>query len=581
MKRNFVAVAMVAIAVFVMSEPAAARVRAADTVLTNGHVYTVDRHHSVAQAIAIRNGKIVFVGSSRAARAYVGPATSVVDLGGKVVLPAFTDAHMHPTMGALTGLYEIQFTNFFDPTIEEYLDTVADFVAAHPDLAGYRGGGWVNGVAPGIGPLASDLDAVCPDKPVILTSQDYHSVWVNSKTLELAGITADTPDPANGKIERLPDGTPSGTLRESAMDLVATVIPDYTLAQYEEAIEYFQRDVAAPVGLTQVLDAKMAPGSTACAAFENLAKQGKLTMRVQGALELHPDEAIAPQIKMAIAERAKHTTPYFRTKSVKFFVDGVIEGHTGYLLKPYADAESYCGDAGYRGMALWEQKALNAASIAAAKAGFRLHYHAIGDAAVRMALNAIQAAEKATGRNNMRPAITHLQLVSPKDMARFKSLHVVAVPQPYWHISDEYYWDIQLPYLGKDRADHEYPMRSFFNKGVLVASASDYPVTVPPDALMGIETGVLRWYQDYSYGAEVLWPEERCTIRQMIDSFTINGAKSLFTDKITGSVESGKSADLVVLSQNILHIPPHFIGDNAYTKVEMTFFQGQRVYEVP
>jgi hypothetical protein len=258
----------------------------------------------------------------------------------------------------------------------------------------------------------------------------------------------------------------------------------------------------------------------------------------------------------------------------------VIEGHTGYLVKPYADARQYNGDPDYRGMPMWSPEDLDGASVAASKAGFLLHYHAIGDAAVRMALDAILAAEKALGRKDMRPAITHLQLVDPEDLVRFKTLGVVAVTQPYWFVSDKYYfWNIQMPYLGKWRADHEYPMRSFFRQGVLVASSSDYPVTVPPNPLAGIETGILRWYQGLSNGSERLWLSEHCTVKQMIDSFTISGSKSLFLEKTSGSIQVGKSADFIVLSQNILKIRPKLIGDSGHSRVLATYFQGRKVYD--
>jgi predicted amidohydrolase YtcJ len=258
----------------------------------------------------------------------------------------------------------------------------------------------------------------------------------------------------------------------------------------------------------------------------------------------------------------------------------VIEGHTAYLLQPYADAKLYSGDPTYRGLSMWSQKDLDAASIAASQAGFSLHYHAIGDGAVRMALDAILAAERATGRKDKRPAITHLQLVDRKDLARFKMHGVVAVPQPYWFVIDkQYFWNIQMPYLGKWRADREYPMRSFFKEGVLVASSSDFPVTLPPNPLAGIETGILRWYQGISLGSEILWPEERCTTGQMIDSFTINGAKSMFLEKTSGSLEVGKAADFIILSHNILKIAKRSIGDSQHSRVLMTYFQGKKVYD--
>ena len=198
---------------------------------------------------------------------------------------------------------------------------------------------------------------------------------------------------------------------------------------------------------------------------------------------------------------------------------------------------------------------------------------------MRMALDSIAAAEKAAGRKVMRPAITHLQLVDPADLARFRSLGAVAVTQPYWFVIDkDYFWNIQVPYLGKRRADREYPMRSFFYEGVLVASSSDYPVTLPPTPLAGIETGVLRWGQSFSSGSAVLWPSERCTLRQMIDSFTMNGAKSMLLDTISDSIEVGKSADFVLLNRNLFAIPAKQIGDAQNTHVEATYFRGRQVF---
>jgi predicted amidohydrolase YtcJ len=551
----------------------------ADIALINGSIYTADGPHTRVQAMAVRNGKITFVGTNFAARIHVGTQTVQIDLHGKTVLPAFTDAHCHLDSGGVQDLYEISFTDVNTATIQDYLKQIAAFVKAKPDLPGYRGMGWVNGAAPGIGPLAADLDKIVSDKPIILRSQDGHSVWANSKALKLGGVTKSTPDPPNGKIERLKDGRPAGTLREAAMGSMDNVIPAYTPQQYEAAILHFQKNIAGPFGITQVFIPGLAVHSPQFAAYEQLAKSGKLTLRIRAAVTLNPREPVAAQIQAAAVERSRHTSALFQVDAVKFFVDGVIEGHTGYLLKPYADAGKYNGNPDYRGMPMWSQDVLNEASSAALKAGFRLHYHAIGDAAVRMALDAISAAEKSSGRKDLRPGITHLQLVDPADLPRFKTLGVIAVTQPYWFVSDKYYfWNIQVPYLGKKRADLEYPMQSFFKQGVLVASSSDYPVTLPPDPLEGIETGILRWFQGASRGSEILWPSERCSITEMIDSFTINGAKSLFLEKTSGSLEAGKSADFIILNRDIFKTPVQEIGDAKKTRVLATFFQGRQVY---
>jgi len=260
----------------------------ADTVFTNGFIYTADSRHSIAQAIAVRDDKIVFVGSNTAAKSFIGPKTVYIDLDSKMMLPGFTDAHCHADEGGIQDLYEITFADVTTANVKDYLRQLADFVKASPNLSGYRGMGWVNGAAPGIGPLATDLDRIVHDKPAILRSQDGHSVWVNSKTLELANITKRTPDPPNGKIERLADGQPAGTLRESAIGLIEGVIPPYTIQQYESAILHYQKAVAGPLGITQVFVPGLAANGIQMAAYENLARSGRLTVRFRAAATLSP-----------------------------------------------------------------------------------------------------------------------------------------------------------------------------------------------------------------------------------------------------------------------------------------------------
>ena len=563
----------------------------ADLVIKNGAVYTVDADWSTAQAVAVRNGRIVFVGSDQAATRYIGPGTKVVNARGNMVMPSFSDAHAHVSM-TVASLYAVSL--WFLPTVEDYVATVAEFAAANPDLEWIRGEGWSNTVVPGIGPLASDLDAVVTDRPVAITSEDYHSLWVNSKTLEIAGIDASTPDPVGGVIERLPGtvgpdpddfGTPSGTLRESAATMVQDIIPDYTLAQYKEGILAYQDWIARPYGITLVFDPLLEPGKRGAQAFEDLAQEGLLTMRVRGALALEPEDDVAAKLEEFAAEKALHTTPYFQTNAVKFFTDGVIEGHTAYLKEPYADAEEYAGDAGFRGEPLWQPDALAAAFAAVDDAGFQIHVHSIGDAATSEMLDAFEAAQAANGASDWRPGVTHVQLVSSGDFARFADLGVVAVPQPFWFMKDDYYTYLQVPYLGFPRADEEYPMKSFFDAGVHVASASDFPVTWPPDPLDSIQTGVMRWFPGYPVGVweypappsleGVLWPEERVTAEQMIRSHTIEGAYASYLEYETGSLEVGKSADLIIVNRDIATCDPAKIGKS---KVLLTLFAGEQVF---
>ena len=219
-------------------------------------------------------------------------------------------------------------------------------------------------------------------------------------------------------------------------------------------------------------------------AYEELAQAGEMTVRIRGSLELMPNQGdVAPQVAAAVAEKAKHKTTFFKTNAVKFFADGVIEGHTGLLLQPYTDALAFKGDANFRGVPIWQPTDFNAAVMKADKAGMQIHVHAIGDGAVSESLDAIAYAEAVNGHRNHRPMITHLQLVDENDYARFKNLGVTALPQPYWFLMDDYYHNIQVPFLGQTRADMEYPMKSFFDAGAHVASGSDFPVTPNPDAL--------------------------------------------------------------------------------------------------
>jgi predicted amidohydrolase YtcJ len=546
--------------------PSALPERSADSVFVNGVVYTADGAHTIAEALAVSDGRIAAVGATDEVRRLAGGATRVVDLEGRLVLPGFIDSHAHASETA-GDIYGVRLKGL--TSLEQYVAAVRDFCAGHPELPVICGSGWSNVVAPGRGPTAAALDAAVADRPALLTSEDGHSLWVNSTALLLAGVGADTPDPANGVIEREPaSGAPSGTLREGAQHLMREAVSPFTAAQYAEAIRHFQREVAGPLGITTVFDPMLVAGEPAFAAFERLQRDDELTVRFRAGFWLRSDLPVDEQLRAATAERRRHAGALFQADTVKFFADGVIEGHTAYLDEPYADTP------GDRGFPEWPADALEAASVAASAAGFELHYHAIGDAGTAAALDAIAAA-RAAGLGGSRPAITHVQLTRPGDIERFAALGVTAVLNPYWFLRDDYFYDLQVPYLGLERAEREYPMASFFAAAVPVASASDFPVTVPPDPLLGIQVGVMRWSAGEAAAGDVLWPEERVTVEQMVDSFTIAGARAHRLADETGSLEAGKSADLIVLDTNILGVPAEEIGS---AKVLLTVFGGDEVY---
>ncbi|MBM3694395.1 MAG: amidohydrolase [Actinobacteria bacterium] len=541
----------------------------ADLVLTNGVVYTVDAGRSISSAMAIAGDTIVYVGDDAGAAAFVGADTTVIDLGGRLVLPGLIDSHAHATSG-VSDLYEVPLYGI--GSVEEYQQAVADFLAASPGLTALRGAGWINAVFGPQGPTAAMLDAVAPDIPALLYSEDYHSAWANTAALEAAGITAATPDPAGGIIERDPDGSPLGTLRESAMALAEGVIPPYGVEQYLEGLAYFQ-GFAHSLGLTTVYIPSLPGGDDAALqALHDFEASGDMAIRFPTAVNIDPEEDLSAVDALA-ARRSAEAGGLFQIVAAKIFVDGVLEGGTAYLEEPYLHQPG-------NGELLWDPEHYNEMCAALDRAGVQIHVHSIGDASTRITLDGFAHARAQNGARDARNMITHLQLVAPEDIARFADLGVIAVPQPYWFVVDTYYHQA-VDYVGQERADAQYPMRSFFDAGVTVASASDYPVSWPPDPMLAIELGITRTvprgseiYVDPDFETP-LNPEEGVTIDQMIASFTINGAYAISMEGEIGSLEVGKKADFIVLSQNILEADPGAIHE---TTVLLTYFAGREVY---
>ncbi|UCG11809.1 MAG: amidohydrolase [Deltaproteobacteria bacterium] len=535
----------------------------ANQVFKNGLIYTVDRNRTWAQAIAIAGDRIVFVGSNDGVDAFIGSGTAVIDLEGKMVLPGFVDSHAHPSHAMdLVGNISLYLLS----SLEEYEKAIAEFVDAHPDKEVFRGSGWADTFFQSSGPTKGILDAIIPDRPIAIVSYDGHSMWVNSTTLKKARITKDTPDPVGGRIERDPEtGEPSGTLRETAFRLVENVIPDYTLEERNNALLAYQ-EMASRVGITMSHDAMLE--AQAITAFNALAKEGRLRMRFRGSITIDPRLDLKQQVEMLVDERSRNTHPYFQTSAAKIFVDGVVEGGTAYLLDPYEHKPWF------RGEPIWKPDILNDACVALDREHIQIHLHVIGDGATRIALDALEQAQESNGKRDGRHLVTHLQLVSEKDIHRLAQLGVVGVPQPFWFKIDEYFSELALPYLGKKRAEKQYPMQSLIDAGVIMASASDFPVTIPFDPLIAIQTGITRSaISDSSKG--VLWPEERSTLEEMIVSYTFNGAYANFLEKKTGSIEVGKQADIIVLNHNLFEIPT---GEIARTKVLLTLVDGKEVF---
>ena len=538
----------------------------ASLILKSGFIYTVNGQRTVAEAIAIKDGKFIYVGSNSEINKYVGKETKIIDLDKRMVLPGFFDSHCHPAYGAAHQLFDVMFTGL--NSIAEYQKAIKDFAAKHPDAKFIKGRGWKNTLFGKTGPDKKLIDEIIRDIPVALDDEGGHASWVNSKTMELAGITKETKDPRSGVIERDPKtGEPTGTLREGAANLISEIIPDYTVEQLMQALEAYQK-MAAQFGITTAHDATVDAGGNDFNAYKNLEKENRLAMRFRASLFVDPAKGLE-QVKQLIAEREKNNGSLFQTNGAKIYIDGVVEGGTAYLKEPFKHLPNF------RGVPRWETDKLYSICAELDKNKFQIHVHSIGDAATALTLDAFAYAMKKNGKRDSRNLITHIQLVDPKDILRFKELGVVAVPQPYWFMKDDYYYNLQVPYLGLKRADDEYPMESFFKAGVVVASASDYAVIIPCNPLKAIQIGITRSCLGINDPKEILWPEERATLEQMIASFTINGAYANFLENTTGSIEVGKMADLIVLDKNLFKIPVDEINK---VKVILTFFGGKEVF---
>jgi predicted amidohydrolase YtcJ len=538
----------------------------ADFVLEGAAVYTVDAVRTWAEAIAVRGEEIVYVGTSRGAARYVGPRTRIVNLAGKMVLPGFQDAHLHPLWA---GIEQLHCMLYELTTQEAYVRAVAECAASHPEEPWIRGAGWDMSVFPGGIPNRRALDAVVLDRPVFLSSKDGHTAWVNSKALELAGITRDTPDPPRGRIDRDKDGEPIGSLQESAIELVGKLAPPTTPEQAREGLKLAIQQLNS-FGITSVLEASAplgdAQGFDMLEVYRDVDRSGGLTARTVISLSWDPEKG-DEQIQDLVRARREYTQGRVRAHTVKIYQDGVIEAKTAAVLEPYVGTENDTG------MALVEPEELKRIVTRIDKEGFQLHFHAIGDAAIRQVFDALEAARAANGARDSRHHLSHIELFHPDDIPRFRELGAVANFQPLWALSDSYINELTLPLLPPETHRWIYPIGSVLRSGAVVAFGSDWSVS-SANPLEEMEVAVRRadWTKP---DAPSLLPEERIDLRDAIAAFTINAAYVSFQEDRTGSIEPGKLADLVVLDRNLFAIDPNQISE---AKVLMTLLGGKPVY---
>ncbi len=531
----------------------------ADLVFRHGAVYTVDAARSWAEAVAVSRGRIVFVGTDASAAAWIGPSTRVVDLTGRMLLPAFHDSHVHPVSGGMEAL-ECDLHGL--RSAEDVLAAIRAYAASHPVAEWIRGGGWELPNFPDGNPSKTLLDGVVPDRPALLDSGDGHSAWANSKALSIAGVTRSTPDPPHGRIERDASGEPTGTLREEAVDLVASHLPRRTAKDHEEGLRKGLQ-IANGFGLTSLEEASASKADLE--AYAALDAAGALTARVSASITVDTDKGVAdlPRLKEL---RARYRGRRFHADGAKIFADGVIETRTAAVLEPYV------GFGTDRGKTNLEPADFRALATALDREGFQIHVHAIGDRAVRDALDAIEAAQKANGVRDARHHIAHLELVDPADIPRFRRLGVLANFQPFWANGDAYITEMTEPELGPERSQWIYPIASVAAAGGVTVFGSDWSVS-SMNPLDGIEVAIT--HREPADPGPPWLPKERIDLPTAIGGYTIRGAYVDFTEKETGSIEVGKAADLIVLDHDLFEIPASEIHN---TKVLWTLLDGKEVY---
>ena len=525
----------------------------ADLVLRGGAVFTVDAARSWATGVAVRDGRIVAVArDDHELEQWIGPKTEVMSLDGRLVLPGFQDAHIHPPTAGL-GLMRCNLHGCDDRA--SYLETIAAYADQHPDEAWVLGGGWAMDAFPGGTPTRQDLDRIVPDRPVFLVNRDGHGAWANSRALAEAKIRASTADPGDGRIERESDGAPAGTLQEGAMELVRRVVPDDTVADYERGLKVAQ-DYLLSLGITAWQDADVNQQTEA--AYRSLAGRGELIARVVGALWWERS-AGEEQIEELMERRERGPVGRFRPTSVKMMLDGVAENFTASMLDPYLGPDGTATS--NRGIDFIDPELLPRYVTRLDAEGFQVHFHAIGDRAVRNALDAVEAARLANGWSDARHHISHIQVIARDDLPRFRQLGVVANGQPFWAVYEGYQTELTIPFLGPERSAGQYPFRSLLRHGATLAFGSDWSVSTP-NPLLEIETAVRRISPE-DRQERVFYPEERISLADAIAAFTAGSAYVNHLDEETGSIEVGKAADLVVLDRNIFE--DEAIGDAAVT----------------
>ena len=537
----------------------------AETVVVNARVYTVNAGQPWAEAVAISGGKVLAVGSTKEISAYRGSFTKVIDANGKLVLPGFVDCHIHFMEGSL-GLTRVDLNG--TKSVAEIQKRVKEYSVAHPEEKWIEGMGWTY---PTFGPSALPdkkfLDEVVPDRPVFLEAFDGHSSWANSKALEMAGITRETPDPPNGKIVRDEKGEATGALQESAGDLVARFAPKPTRDERLAALRLGMHE-ANKFGLVRVHSA--GGDFQWLALYNELRQKQELSLRFYVAYFLDPPELTKGEIETIEQARRTYHDDWISGGAVKTMLDGVVEAHTAAMLEPYSD------DPTKTGKLFWDPAKYKQAVTQLDGRGLQIFTHAIGDKAVRLALDAYQGAAEANHTHDMRPRVEHIETISAADIPRFGKLGVIASFQPLHAYPDEDTLGIWARNVGEERAQRAWVWHSIESTGGVLAFGSDWPV-VTLNPWPGVQSALTRKTTEGNPPGGFV-PQERISLEDTIKAYTLGAAFAGHREKTEGSIEPGKLADLIVLDRDLFKIEPSQVAD---TKVLLTMVGGRVVYQDP
>jgi predicted amidohydrolase YtcJ len=522
--------------------------------------------------VGVADGRIVSLGADVAAG--IGPGTRVVDLAGRMLLPGLIDSHVHPVEA---GVERLNCDLSSGWTREDYLRMIREYADAHPEREWIIGGGWQQAAFEGGAPLAADLDAICPDRPIVMSNRDHHSAWVNGTALRILGIDRETPDPSDGRIERDADGNPTGTLHEGARSLALRVAPQPTDDERYAGLLEAQRYLHAS-GITGWQDALIGDYGNHTASivetYQRALDDDALTARVNGAI-WWDREVGESQIAHVEHLRTRFAGELFRVTTVKVMQDGIVENQTAAMIEPYVHE---CGPKGAHasGISFVDPAELASYVSRLDERGIQVHFHAIGDRGVRESLDAVAAARGANGDSGVTHHIAHLQVVHPDDHERFAALDVAANIQPLWACYDPQMVKLNVPLLGAERTTTQYPFASLLAAGAHLCAGSDWPVT-SPDPWLGMHVAVnRRMPRDHpDYNPEVFLAAERIGLADALRAYTSGAARINGRDEVTGRIAVGYWADLVVVDRNPFDGP---VDEIAHTRTLETFFAGETVF---